>query len=424
MTKDNLSVLVLATTFPRWKDDTTPKFVSDLSQEIQGENTEIIVLSPHHPDSKLRETMSGMEIYRYPYFYPKKYQKLREGSTVEKVQQSYLAKLQIPLMIFSLFVHTIWLWRRKNIDVIHSHWILPNGVIGSIMNHLFQIPHVMTIHAGGILMLRKIPFNSYFATYTYKYTNGIAPVSEYIKDTYMDLINIESANPSKNIVIQPMGTHIDVFDTFDREALRLEKSLDDKTVGLFVGRLAKKKGIEYLLKAIELLEETDSDIQIIIVGAGPLEKELHAWVNEHDLENIIEFTGWANEEELNELYICADFVIVPSIETASGDTEGMPTVITEAFASGNPVIATDVGGISDVVNDHQNGYIVPQKNPDDLAEKIAILADNTGLRQGLSAGALETAQKLDWEHCGATYTQLLRSAYTSNEIKNDAVREV
>lgn len=410
-----MRILVLASTFPRWKDDHTPGFVYDLSNEIQQNDTEIIVLSPQHPESKSQENMSGMTVYRYPYFYPKKYQILRTGSTVEKVRKSHLAKLQIPLMIVSLLIHTLWLWRKENIDVIHSHWILPNGVVGAIMNHLFHVPHVMTMHAGGVLMLQKIPFNSYFATYTFKYTNGIAPVSEFIKETYLDLANIENIDPSKEIIIQPMGTNIDVFDGFDREALQSKKGLENKTLGLFVGRLAKKKGIDYLLEAVALLKETHSDIQFIIVGTGPLEEELHSRAKEQNLEDAIEFTGWTSEEELNELYICADFVIVPSIETESGDTEGMPTVIAEAFASGNPVITTDVGGISDVVKDCQNGYIVPEKRPDKLAEKMALLIDNEDLRQELSTGALETAQKLDWEHCGARYIQLLRSAYTASE---------
>lgn len=414
-TKENLKILVLATTFPRWKDDTTPKFVANLSKEIQENDNDIIVLSPQHPDSKAREVMSGMKIYRYPYFYPKKYQKLREGSTVEKVRQSHLVKLQIPLMMISLFIHTIWLWRKEDIDVIHSHWILPNGIIGSVMNHLFQVPHVMTIHAGGVLMLRKIPFSSSFATYTFKYADGIAPVSEYIKDTYMDLVDTDAITSSKKVLVQPMGTYTEVFDDFSRQSIRSEKDLDDKILGLFVGRLAKKKGIEYLLRAINLLEEERKDLQVIIVGTGPLKEELRSWVRERDLEDDVEFTDWISEEDLNELYVCADFVIVPSIETESGDTEGMPTVIAEAFASGNPVIATDVGGISDVVEDGQNGYIVPEKRPDELAKKIALLINGKHLREELSTEALDTAQKLDWEHCGTVYTQLLRSAYASSE---------
>lgn len=408
--KDDLRILVLATTFPRWKDDSTPKFVYDLSKEIQRDGNEIIVLSPHHPDSKRREEMSGMRVYRYPYFYPKKYQKLREGSTVEKVRQSHLAKLQLPLMVISLFIHIIWLLRKEDIDIIHSHWILPNGIIGSVMNHLFQTPHVMTIHAGGILMLRKIPFSSHLATYTYNHTDSIAPVSTYIKDSYMDLLNVENIDPSTDITVQPMGTHTSVFEDLEKQALRSKWEIEEETLGLFVGRLAEKKGIKYLLQAVELLDKKDDDFQIVIVGTGPLEGELRSWVKKRGLEDRIEFTGWASEDELNELYVCADFVIVPSIETESGDTEGMPTVITEAFASGNPVIATDVGGISDVVEDRENGYLVTQKRPDELAKKIALLIREEDLRQDLSTGALETAEKLDWKYCGETYTRLLQSA--------------
>jgi glycosyltransferase involved in cell wall biosynthesis len=409
MGKEKPNVLVLATTFPRWQDDNTPKFVHNLSKEIKKESNKVVVLSPHHPDSKFQERMEELQVYRYPYFFPFRYQQLREGSTVEKVQKSFLAKIQLPMMVLSLLLHTAWLIRKEDIEIIHSHWILPNGVAGSIMSSIFRIPHIMTIHAGGALMLKKIPLNERLATYTYKRSDAILPVSSHIKETYERLVMENAKNESKPVVVQPMGTHTGAFSEYDKSQLRSNNETKDETIGLYVGRLAKKKGISYLLQAASSLDETTENFTLVIVGTGPLEEELRSKAKEYGIEHMVEFTGWVSEDELNRHYVSADFVVVPSIETESGDTEGMPTVISEAMAAQNPVIATNVGGIPDVVEDGKNGYIVQQRQPKELAERIDRVINDEDLRHELADNAIDTSKNLDWESCGKTYSNVFQS---------------
>lgn len=415
MAEKNQNILVLATTFPRWKDDRTPKFVYELSKELDQRANKVCVLSPHHPDSAFREEMGGLKIYRYPYFFPLRYQTLREGSTVEKVQYSLLAKVQLPLLVISLIIHTLWLIHIEEISVIQSHWILPNGVVGSVISHLLGVPHVMTIHAGGALMLKKIPLNRRIATYTYRHSEAIMPVSNHIRETYENLINDVMEDGSKPIVVQPMGAHTSAFEEISNAGRKSTGMSGGKVVGLYVGRLAKKKGLTYLLEAATALGEMHDDFKLVIVGTGQLDVELRAQAAEAGIENLVEFTGWVSDEELNEWYVNADFVVVPSIETAEGDTEGMPTVISEAMASGNPVIATNVGGIPDIVDDGVNGFIVEQRQPSELIDRMNILIDNPSLRQQMSDQAVRTAETLDWSHCGEVYAEILRSVHPDPE---------
>ena len=402
------NVLVLATTFPKWEDGSTPKFVYELSKELDRHANKVVVLSPHDQGSAFHEEMGGLEVYRYPYFFPIRYQTLRTGSTVDKVQSSHLAKIQIPFLILSLFAHTLWLIRKEEIDVIQSHWILPNGVVGSIMNHLMGIRHVMTIHAGGALMLQKIPFNRRIATYTYRHSEAILPVSSHISRTYLDLVDEDAKSETKSVVVQPMGTHTSDFTGFDE----IEDGGNDHVVGLYVGRLAEKKGVNYLLDAVAILDDTEQDFELTIVGTGSLGEELRAKAAELGVEDVVEFTGWVSDEELNRHYVDADFVVVPSVRTAAGDTEGMPTVISEAMAAGNPVIATNAGGITDVVEDGANGYIIEQRQPSEIADRMSRLISDPSLRQRLSDGALETAEGLDWSQCGETYWRFLQPPHS------------
>lgn len=415
MTDDNdepMRVLLLATTFPRWEDDTVPQFIYELARELRTESLEVSVLAPHYPGANRVETMSGVTVYRYPYFLPYRYQNIvfqGNGGIIPSLKQSALAVLQAPLLLLSLFVHTVWIVRNEGIDAINSHWLLPNGVIASVVCSLLGVRHVATLHAKGVLMLRQLPFGSAIVDYVYSRSATILPVSTHIRDRFVEAGSKISPDNDK-FRVQPMGAHTNEYDTSRKQALRAETGSPEKTRGLFVGRLAEKKGLSYLLDAVSR-DGFDSDsFQLTIVGTGPLSDELRAYADQLDLGELVTFTGWVSHEELHDQYVCADFVVVPSIQTESGDTEGMPTVIAEAFAAGNPVIGTDVGGIPDVVADGDNGYVVPQQDADELAAAIQELSHDEALRTELTRGATRTAAELDWERCGTVYRDVLRSA--------------
>ena len=411
---DTLRVLLMATTFPRWEDDTMPQFIYELSKELNTGSVDVVVLAPHYPGAKRKETMSGITVYRYPYMFPYKYQKIAlqgNGGILPSLKQSPIALLQLPLLIASLVVHTVWIYRKERIDVINSHWLLPNAVIAGALTTVLDARHVMTLHARGVLLIQRLPFGSAIAASAYRWSEAILPVSTDIRDRFIAAAD-GAIDGVEKFQVQPMGAHTGEYDTEKKGALRAERTVDTVR-GLFVGRLTDKKGIRYLLDAIDDAEFPVDAFQLTIVGLGPLEDELRSYVDELNLGAQVTFTGWVSEAELHDQYVLSDFVVVPSIETDSGDTEGMPTVIAEAFAAGNPVIATDVGGIPDVVDDGTNGYIVPQKQPAALAAAMGRLIADTGRREELSNGALATAAELDWSRCAEQYARTFREAQRS-----------
>lgn len=411
MNTKSLKVLVLATTFPRWEGDTVPQFIYELSKVMNKNGLDVIVLAPHDPGAKRKEIMSGVTVYRFPYFIPFRYQKVvfqGEGGLVPTLKRNPIAVLQAPLFLLSLLIHAIWIIKKEDIDVINSHWLIPSGLVASFITSIIRIPHVLSLHARGVLVLDRLPFSSHIVKYIYEKSDRILPVSTHIRDTFIEM-GAGKITTSNKFYIQPMGAHTNRYDTSSKYDLRDSYDMGEKVIALFVGRLSEKKGVEYLLHAVKNVCSDNMDFQLTIVGKGPLEADLHRYANKHNLEDCVTFTGWISDKELHDRYVSADFVVVPSIETKSGDTEGMPTVIAEAFASANPVIATDAGGIPDVVEDGENGYIVSQKQPNELVEKMELLINNVDLRQDLSARAFETANSLDWQHCGRTYTQIIRS---------------
>ncbi len=333
------------------------------------------------------------------------------------MKTNLLAIFQAPIFILSLLLHTIWVIRKENVDVVNSHWLLPNGLIGAFITSVLGIPHVLTLHARGVLVLQKVPFGWLIVNYVYQRSDMILPVSTHIRDCFLE-IGGGTVPVDGQFQIQPMGAHVNEYDVSSKSELRVDTGVDGEIQGLFVGRLAEKKGVDYLLDAMTIVSPEVDNFHLSIVGRGPLQEELHNYADKLDLNGYVTFKGWVSEKELIEQYIMADFVVVPSIEAESGDTEGMPTVIAEAFASGNPVIGTEVGGIPDVVKQGENGYVVPQKDAGAIAKRMRQLISEPELRQDLEEGALDSAERLDWERCAETYKEVFRSVSIPESIKD------
>ena len=185
----------------------------------------------------------------------------------------------------------------------------------------------------------------------------------------------------------------------------------ESTLLLGVGRLAQKKGFEFLIQAMPLVIQKFPKAQLTIIGFGPQKDQLQKQIQELNLSSSVFLRGGKTGKELRDWFATADIFIGPSIVTHDGDTEGQGVVFLEAMASGTPVIASDVGGIKDVVQNGFSGLLIPEKNPEAIAEKILDLAKNNSLREQLIQNALELANSdYSWEHSAKTFSKLYQQA--------------
>lgn len=201
-----------------------------------------------------------------------------------------------------------------------------------------------------------------------------------------------------NAIVQSMGCDISKFSPNKRKENLFNQ--DGKKVLLFVGRFVEIKGIKYLLKAMEKI-----DAKLIIVGKGPQEKELKEIAI--NLKDKVRFIGPQSHDELAITYASSDIFVIPSITLPGGVTEGTPTVITEAMASGLPVVGSISGGIPEVIKDGYNGYLVEEKNVENLARKINVLINDEERYQQFKQGALVTAEKYSYENIAKKYAQII-----------------
>jgi glycosyltransferase involved in cell wall biosynthesis len=156
---------------------------------------------------------------------------------------------------------------------------------------------------------------------------------------------------------------------------RSPKKASDKWGVLFVGRLIERKGLNYLLQAILLLIN-DYEIELHIVGSGNQLNYLKDLVCKLSIVDRVIFEGRVPNPRLKELYKECDIFVLPSIVDSRGETEGLGVVLLEALSYRMPVVASEVGGITDIIKNGETGYLAKQKDLQSLADKIKIVMEN------------------------------------------------
>jgi colanic acid/amylovoran biosynthesis glycosyltransferase len=161
---------------------------------------------------------------------------------------------------------------------------------------------------------------------------------------------------------------------------------------LGVGRLIEKKGFDDLIRACALVARRGLRFRCTIVGKGPLEARLRALVDELGVGDVVDLAGPLPRERLLTLYRHASVVVAPCVVGADGNRDGLPTVLIEAMALGVPVVATDVTGIPELVQDDRTGLLVPQRDPDAIARAIERLLDDRAEAAALAHAARATVE--------------------------------
>lgn len=387
------ALVTASSAFPRWEGDTTTAFVYDLSRQLVQRDFEVVVLVPHHPRSRLFEVIGGVRVYRFRYFFPSSLERLcYEGGILPNLGKSFLARLQLPFLVLS---ELLALWSvaiKEKPDIIHAHWILPQGFTAAIVSKLLHIPFVVTAHAGDVFPLDK-PVFRLLSRFSINAAAAVTANSKYTKAAVEKIAN-------KAVHVIPMGVDLKLFcsaSSAAAAAVRKKYAIRGKML-LFVGRLAEKKGVTYLISAMASVINEFPGARLVVVGDGPEKAALQRQAQQLGLSGSIIFAGSVPNSQLPPYYKAADVFVLPSIVDSRGDTEGLGVVLLEAIASGTAVVASRIGGIPDIVIHNRTGLLVEQKNPGQLAEAVVSLLKNRQLAKKLSAAARKRVEaRFSWK---------------------------
>ncbi len=390
-------VLVIGSVYPRFHEDAEVPWLRASVAHLRSAGVEVQVLAPTYKGLKSHE-IDGVKVNRFRYA-PRDWEMLthEEGAPSKMASKPWLQLLAIPYII-SGFFRCLSLCRKWKPDVIHAHWPFPHAFIALGAAKLFRIPLVLNFHGAELLLIRKKKWVKPFLKFAISQAQAVFANSSFTASKIKALRNVE-------VEWSPYGT------TLGSEAPspRCEESADASGMNgaahpvngkfkvLFVGRHIERKGICYLIEAAKYLPADQFEIRI--VGVGDLTEELKQQAhematsdeaitgNEYGGPCDIIFTGKLSPEALEAEYRNANVFTLPAIVDSKGDTEGLGVVLIEAMELNLPIVACNVGGIPDVVVDNVSGLLVPEKNPEALADAYKRLAADPVLVANLLSGA-------------------------------------
>lgn len=381
-------MLVTASTFPRWKGDTEPRFVLDYASAMN-RFYDVTVLVPATEGAKDSEVINGVKIIRYHYFPVHKWETLcYPGAIVPRIKEKKVRALLVPCLILSLWFHLLFLLPKY--DMVHAHWLIPQGIIQSF----FKKPYIVTGHGGDISSFNK-SIIKILKKKCMRNAKSVVVVSKYKER------ELKQHFPDIKCELISMGVNTNFFA---KENNYRENYFEqgNKKVVLFVGRLAEIKGVEYLIQALK----NEKEIVLVVVGEGPLRKKLEEETLNAQCD--VKFLGSKSHNELKHIYASADVLVVPSISDEKGAQEGLPTVILEAFAAKLPVIATNTGGIPDIVRTEQTGILVSQKNEADIKRAVGKILGDAEFREKIVINAYKKVQEYDYAAIAEKYNELIK----------------
>lgn len=388
-------LLVLASTYPRWPDDPEPGFVHELSKRLTSQ-FDVVVVCPHTSDARAWEMMDGVKVVRYRYA-PERWETLvNNGGIVANLRRR---KWKIALLPGFVLAQIWQAWRqirKERVDVVHAHWIVPQGLIARFLSLLNGgVPFVVTSHGADLFALRGRAFD-WLRGWTVKRAAYCTVVSAVMHDA-MKRIGIDEGRVS----VLPMG--IDLKQRFSPG--EVESSVPDRL--LFVGRLVEKKGLRFLLEAMPLVLAERPRAHLMIAGFGPEESNLRSLVRRLGLADNVEFLGPVSQEGLPALYRSAALFVAPFVESASGDQEGLGLVTIEALGCGCPVIAGNVPAVSDILGRWPD-CIVDPRDINALASGILdALRDPAAARENAFRIRSDLYARMDWSVIAGKYSDIL-----------------
>ncbi|EMS73293.1 glycosyltransferase family 4 protein [Ruminiclostridium cellobioparum] len=295
---------------------------------------------------------------------------------------------------FAMVEYAVDLVKNTKFDIIHGHdWLI--AYAARILKKSFCLPLITTIHATeygrncGIHNDMQRTINS-VESWLINESDRIIVNSNYM---WKELVNVFNTDNKKLRIINN-GIDLKKFDNMAADPVfRQNYAAGNEKIVFFVGRLVNEKGVHVLLNAIPEILKNYNDVKFVIAGKGPCLNNLTELSEELNITHKVYFTGFVSEEVLLKLYKCSDIAVFPSTYEPFG------IVALEGMVAGIPVVVSDVGGLSEIVDHREDGMKFYSGNSNSLADCILELLKNNGLTERIKNNALKKVHRLyNWDN--------------------------
>ncbi len=360
-----------------------------IARELAQKGHAVNVLTSHFRELRWRETLEEIEIFRVP---------------VLRKRRDYCSVIEMASFILSSLPMLFYLILTRRYDLIHIFFGVPSGPLGYVAKKLFGIPYLIRMGGGDVPGFRPFQYKHLYKilkpafNVLWRNADFLVANSDGLRDMAV------KAFPNLPIQVIPNGVDLERFTNGHARCPAEEVRM------LFVSRLIRRKGLQFLIDAIpQVVKEAKYPFTIKVVGDGPDKDGFVAQAEELGVGRYFRFVGYVDHGKLPEYYLDADVFILPSL------AEGMPNVVLEAIGSGLPVVATRVAGSEDLVRDGDNGFLVEPRDVNALAQALIALINQRGLREKMGLRSKHIARGYSWEFVAEAYARLYEQTRKTEE---------
>lgn len=328
--------------------------------------------------------------------YPKwrGYKAMKEVTEYEGISVTYVPTRMFPKgFFFGSYSHFYQqalkpILAQTKADCIHAHTLFPDGHAIVRLANEQSLPVVVTAHGSDVMLYpNRNPRVKLKTIETLEQSDQVITVSHRLEKVARSFAETAKLKTIYN------GFSANQFSPGDRQEARKELGLSlDQGNLLFIGNLYPVKGVSDLLQAFRQAASKAPDLQLHLVGDGPLRASLEAETKRLQLEHRVTFHGRQPYEKMVTWMRSADAIVLSSL------SEGLPSVLLESMACGIPMIATDVGGIAEILQNGKTGSLVPPQDVTKLAKVIEQwFTTDESLRKQYGEAAYQASYQYTWE---------------------------
>jgi glycosyltransferase involved in cell wall biosynthesis len=389
--------------YPQHANDTQATYVHDINRHLVRRGHSVTVVTPGDRSLARSDMFDGVKIVRFPLELPPD---LTYGRVAQS-RVSWLGKFArvVVMAHYMEAQHRAILTevRENGGDVIHAHWAIPTGPAAVLAARKLQLPSVITMHGGDVYVNPEqgydFPTRWYVRPalrWTLRHAGALTAITEDCRQHAL-----RAGAPAEHIRLVFNGTDLRRFSPEDHG------SQGDSRFGsnmIFACRqLFPRKGIRFLLEAAAALKPQFPDLKIVLAGDGFERPELVRLASELGISSDVTFLGWVPNADLPQYYRAAAVSVIPSLE------EGFGIPAAEAMGCEVAVVASDAGGLPEVVENGVTGLVVPRGDANALAQAIgSLLADPQRRRRMGQAGRARALRLFDWDRSAEQFEEIYR----------------
>jgi glycosyltransferase involved in cell wall biosynthesis len=419
---------VLTHNYPRFPGDFSGTFIEALCLELARQQQQVTIWAPYAPEFGMRNAECGIgkqpsepTLRLYRYIWP---DRLHQLGYMRSMQSDLALRLNTYLLSPGLFaagiVAVLRDAQRLRPDLLHAHWLLPNGFMAAVAARRLGIPLVISVPGSDAQVAGKNPLFRAMARFALRQADLLTANSVELREAVVKIgsqktqRSTESTESIKealrrkfDLIIYGTDPHALKPDLAGVEDLRAKLqicpvALSNPPVTLLcVGRMVPKKGFDVLIRALAEPPLRDRQMVAVMVGEGDDKAAWQRLAGELGVAARLRWVGNVPKDQIGVYYNLADILINPSV---SNPADGLNVCVLDAMSCAKPVVGSTVAGNPLAIVDGETGLIVPEQDPTALAQAIARLVDDPGLRASMGAASRRRIEtELGWPHLARRY---------------------